>query len=537
MRNYLIIISAIMVLWVAAATNARYSGGTGEPNDPYRIATPEDLNDIGNYEEDWDKHFILVNDVNLAQYTGTQFNIISTVWNNAFTGVFDGNDHKIWNFTWTSDDQNNVGLFGWVGIGGQIKNLGMENVDVNAVNGHSVGGLVGINGGEITNCYSKGKVSGTPYYLGGLVGWNFRGTITNCYSNGSVRGEGAGGLVGYNYMGTINNCYSTVSVSGGLFVGGLVGTHQDGLITNCYSICSVLGISNVGGLVGFNYIGTIENCYSSTAISGDGEVGGLVGGNLGMVNNCYSTGSVSARGSVGGLVGENEEGTVTNCYSTGEVSGGRDSVGGLIGVNFDTITNCYSAGNVTGSRWVGGLVGTNSGAINACYSTGNVDGNDCVGGLVGWNEVGTIRNCYSSGSITGVSCVGGIIGKNGGGCQPLCPGWIYNCYSVGRVTGSSNVGGLVGVHIVGEVGDSFWDKQASGQSTSGGGTPKSTVEMQTKNTFRDACWDFVEIWGIGEHQTYPFLQTEPAGDSNHDKKVDLTDLAILASHWLDGTPP
>jgi hypothetical protein len=56
--------------------STRYSGGTGQPNDPYRIATAEDLNDIGNYAEDWDKHFILINDVNLAEFTGTQFNII-----------------------------------------------------------------------------------------------------------------------------------------------------------------------------------------------------------------------------------------------------------------------------------------------------------------------------------------------------------------------------------------------------------------------------------------------------------------------------
>jgi hypothetical protein len=57
------------------------------------------------------------------------------------------------------------------------------------------------------------------------------------------------------------------------------------------------------------------------------------------------------------------------------------------------------------------------------------------------------------------------------------------------------------------------------------------------STFTDAGWDFVEIWGIGENQTYPFLRTEPAGDSNHDKKVDLLDLAILASHWLQGAGP
>jgi hypothetical protein len=95
----------------------------------------------------------------------------------------------------------------------------------------------------------------------------------------------------------------------------------------------------------------------------------------------------------------------------------------------------------------------------------------------------------------------------------------------------------VGYDYFGTVTASFWDIDTSGQLTSAGGTGKTTAEMKTKSTFTDAGWDFVEIWDIGENQTYPFLRTEPAGDSNHDKKVDLTDLAILASHWLDGTTP
>lgn len=81
---------------------------------------------------------------------------------------------------------------------------------------------------------------------------------------------------------------------------------------------------------------------------------------------------------------------------------------------------------------------------------------------------------------------------------------------------------------------SFWDVETSDCNTSAGGTGKTTAEMQTISTFTDAGWDFVEIWGIGENQTYPFLRTDPAGDSNHDKKADLVDLAILASHWLEG---
>jgi len=59
--------------------------------------------------------------------------------------------------------------------------------------------------------------------------------------------------------------------------------------------------------------------------------------------------------------------------------------------------------------------------------------------------------------------------------------------------------------------------------------------MKRQSTFTDAGWDFIEIWHIGENQTYPFLRTHLAGDIDHDDIVNFYDLLILASHWLEGT--
>lgn len=329
--------------------STRYSGGIGEPNDPYRIATPQDLNDIGNYEEDWCKYFILVNDVNLAGYTGTQFNIIGNE-GSPFTGVFDGNDHKIWNFTWNSTDSRpGIGLFGYVDLGGQIKNLGMENVDVHNPDGWYVGGLVGYNGGMIDHCYSAGSVRG-HWCVGGLVGNNDSGKVTECYSTGSVLG--------------------------GEYVGGLAGSNRSfpfpkANITNCYSTSSVIGFYSVGGLIG-------EIVTSSSWPS---------------ISNCYS------RGIVGGMTS-----------------------GGLIGSN-DDLTD-----------------------VLAC----------------------------------------------------------------------------------------FWDVETSDCNTSAGGMPKTTAEMKTESTFTSAGWDFIDVWDIGENQTYPFLRTYLAGDINHDGVVDFRDLVYLGGDWLSG---
>jgi hypothetical protein len=244
-------------------TPAKYSGGTGEPNDPYRIATAEDLNDIGNHKRDWSRQFILVNDINLAEFAGTQFNIIANG-TTKFTGVFDGNDHRIWNFTWNSTGRDGIGLFGYMGSGSQIKNLGMENVNVQAGNGWYVSGLAARNEGTITNCCSTGEVSG-QMYVSGLVGFNY-GAIVSCCSTGDVLGNySVGGLAGGN-SGTVTSCYSTCSVTGEYFVGGLVGDHV-GVVTSCYSTGGILGTGGqVGGLVGRNY-GTVGTSFWDTQTS------------------------------------------------------------------------------------------------------------------------------------------------------------------------------------------------------------------------------------------------------------------------------
>ena len=204
-----------------------------------------------------------------------------------------------------------------------------------------------------------------------------------------------------------------------------------------------------------------------------------------------------------------------------------------MGLNYGTIRNCHSTCSVSGENNVGGLTATNSGGtITNCYSTGNISGNGNVGGLVGWNDdAGMIKNCYSVGGVSGSVCVGGLVG-----CHD--DGTIRNCYSTGSVLGSNYVGGLTGlVNNYTYVSASFWDIETSDRKSSAGGVGKTTAEMKTMSTFTEAGWDFIEIWGIGENQTYPYLLTGPAGDFNYDKKVDLFDLAILASHWLEATTP
>jgi hypothetical protein len=243
---------------------AKYSGGTGEPNDPYKIATAADLMLLGETPEDYDKHFILTVDIDMdpnlsrrkvfdraviAPSTGV---VEGRIQRTTFSGVFNGYDHKISNLTFHSTGQTamKVGLFGWVADpNAEIMNLGLFNPHVYAEEIFCAGPLVDFLGGNLRNCYvAGGGITGLNDYIGGIVGDN-NGKIVDCYSTCTVAGDhNIGGLAGGN-SGRMTNCYSTGSVTGRRDVGGLVG-YNASLIANCYSVGLVNGDENVGGLVG-----------------------------------------------------------------------------------------------------------------------------------------------------------------------------------------------------------------------------------------------------------------------------------------------
>jgi hypothetical protein len=48
---------------------AQYGGGSGTAYDPYQIWTVEQMNAIGDYQEDWDKCFVSVSNINMAGFS------------------------------------------------------------------------------------------------------------------------------------------------------------------------------------------------------------------------------------------------------------------------------------------------------------------------------------------------------------------------------------------------------------------------------------------------------------------------------------
>ena len=445
-RKILVIAGIIFCLFSLAF--AKYSGGTGEPNNPYLIATPNDVNAIGLEPGDWNKYFKMTADINWLDFGGQaareigDYNISQPWTGIPFSGVFDGSGHQISNWCDSSNMSFCTSLFGRVaGPNAIIKNIRFINSWTN--------GPVLVNRLEATvdNCWVE---DGNVFGEGGLVGDNY-GLIQNSYSQVIIHGDQPGALVRMN-MGTIRNCSAAGKVTGDYCVGGLTAWSS----------------------------GTVEDSYAVCIVDGNNAVGGLVGMNKGNVSRCFTAGTVSGQFMTGGLTGDNHPGhTISDSYSFCTVSG-DDRIGGLTGYNMGTISNCYSTGSVSGSQYIGGLVG---------YSK------------------------YNSANIS-------------------------NCYSAGAVNGTSDVGGLVGYNYNGTTNASFWDVNTSGQTISAGGTGKTTAEMKTLSTFASAGWDFSYTdgdeadWFI-QIDEYPILvwQISPA-DIYTDGRNNFRDFTIFAQYWM-----
>ncbi len=299
--------------------------GTGYADDPFIIASIEDILEFRNNSTLRIGYYRMENDIDLTGTTYTEAFIPET-----FNGIFNGNGHSISNLT-IAANLDNIGLFST--LYGSINNLALINND--------------IGGGS---------------FVGGMVGYSNYSIISNSYTTGTVNGSNyVGGLAGDAYK--ISNCYTTGTVNGSYYVGGLIG--NVGVISNCHTIGAAIGISYVGGLAGYG--GVISSSYTTGPVNGWTHVGGLAGDG-GVISSSYATGSVYGNNLVGGLVGGSDYGynEISNSYATGNVTGSGDYIGGLIGNNYrSTISSSYAAGMVTGSNNVGGL--TFGGTTSASY--------------------------------------------------------------------------------------------------------------------------------------------------------------------------
>ena len=381
----------------------RYAIGTGQPDDPYQINTVEEFINIGFYPGDWDRCFVLTNDIDLQEVESNDILPIGTP-GTPFMGFFDGNDYTISNFQCFSDTESYIGVFGSIGPivppyglfglfrtilhdpndAGSIMNLNLENVQVLAY--CCGGGLAGYNSGIISNCSVTGHIMTVWKNAGGLFGCN-AGEVTECNAECNIKSEGvAGGLIGHN-EGPVTACSFNGSVEP-------TGTNS---------------LSCAGGLIGDNY-DIVKSCHFKGTVTGGYNTGGLIAFNEGTVIDCSASGNVTGTWNVGGLIGKNGFRnpiirSFSNCFVTGETK-----VGGLVGDNVGEISNCYATGSVNGIEYVAGLTWTCSESIVSCYSSCTVAGQQNITGLVG----GVNRDNVSS-SFWDIETSGQIMSTGGTG--------------------------------------------------------------------------------------------------------------------------
>jgi len=388
----------------------------------------------------------------------------------AFSGTFDGLGHTVSNLTIKLPLVNYVGLFGSIGAGSVVQNIGLVGGGV--IGDEFVGGLAGASAGMVRNSYVTGGVSGTAGIVGGLVGLN-DGTVSNSYATGSVSGgNGVGGLVGLSIGGAIYGSLATGSVSG---------TNND-----------------VGGLAGAS-TGPISNSSATGSVSGNGPyIGGLVGLNGGPISNSNATGNVNGSTYVGGLVGVNAaSASITSSYATGNVSGTGGRIGGLAGMSAGAVSNAYATGSVSGPTDVGGLVGLTYGStLSNSYSTGTVTGVSNTGGLVGDNQFGTISTSYWNTSAN--PTLPGVGGGTVTGATGL---------TTAQMQTATNFAGFIFTVTPGAVGNNW-------------------VMVDTDGTLNNA--------GGASGATFPMLSSEYSTVITNAHQLQLIAMALGASYTLGG---
>ena len=314
MRKFTLLIALLITNSVVFG----FSGGTGVSGDPWLVSNATELNDV---RLNLTAHYKQTADIDISSYPNWSKIGTTTTAGTNFTGTYDGDGHKITGLSITSTSSTGNGLFGVVGSGGVVKNLGVSGT-INSSH-HWSGLLVGYNyGGTVQNCSSSGSVTSSVNNEGGLIGYS-SGTITKSYTSASVNATGS----------------SSANIGG--FVGG-TGTASSN-ISECYATGNVTNSSTntLGGLATGGFIGmavaSISNCYSTGNVtcSSGAYAGGFIGktGASGSIThtytNCYSTGLVTCLSSPGGFLGWFLSASVSGNHYNTQTSGTSNTIGGV----------------------------------------------------------------------------------------------------------------------------------------------------------------------------------------------------------------
>ncbi|AQT67273.1 Immunoglobulin A1 protease precursor [Anaerohalosphaera lusitana] len=302
-------------LTVVNSPAGTYEGGSGTAEDPFLIADADQLDSVGNYPEDYDKHFEVIDDIDLSKRSYSEALIApdgsgsSGFQGTAFTGSFDGKGHVIEGLTIRTpfDSSDYLGFFGRCETA-QLKNIFLEDCVIAARSTNTKIGCLSASNyvTTVSNCHVKGRIFGddSVSYVGGLIGISQTGgSMYNCSFEGLIKvrndSNTIGGLVGGCVNYTLNKCRADVNLqtsSSCNYVGGLIGQCVYGYnIRRCYAEGELKSrySDRVGGLMGSMNSYSLTNCYSAMDIStyntSSTSLGGLIGQgtNLDPFDACF----------------------------------------------------------------------------------------------------------------------------------------------------------------------------------------------------------------------------------------------------------
>lgn len=377
---------------------------------------------------------------------------------------------------------------------GKANTAASDNITTGAANVlDTVGGIVGLNNGEVNGCsvpkitlqvMGASGLSDSQTYaeklksassVGGIAGRN-NSTITSCYV---ATGEGGGSIITarYGFVGGVagaNNGSISSSGSGAEEVTALVKQVGDWFTAGSTNdMITTLKGDTYNSLKGVDTVST--NKYNNVYTTGLSQNDLLVG----LRGTTATTGKSS--GYLGGVAGFNTvNGTITRAatgkwFVYGDNTTDESKIGGMIGMNEATgevklLVNCAAVRrftrtggkndddtthrNIKKIAYVGGVIGVQQNTTNdkwvirECVNLGTVfdSGSNYIGGIIAsWlKNGGTIEKSFNFGSLStntnsggGSGTVGGIVGFFD---QPTPGGTanILSCQNHGDILSSGN---------------------------------------------------------------------------------------------------
>ena len=518
-----------------------FDGHAGTIGDPYPLNQSNFLdayNRISNSSVSQIKYFTLTSDINISALSIADFHhsavnsaayLFSAEGSNpsAVNFVIDGeyvdpNDnltkcHRIYsnsNSVLDASGYRYFALFGFMNENCVVKNIVIENINVNLMNA-AAGSLVAFkNKGTIQNV-SINNCSMTVSGSTANTDWNISGEQYSYLDNNSNTGNDiypGFAAVAVDHRGSFSNVSVEnfrLSVSNAShYIGGVVaqnrGTSLSGAAVNGLRITATAANAYIGGVCAYNVYDangrTITNAvvdlpghYYNTELAitqtyggqiyGGRYVGGLVGKNDGTLSNSLiegSFGTVSTPSAEAydmcGIIRSDDDPNAVSYYYGGAVAGGSGTVSRVTVQNLGFFMSLVS---LEQPCYFGGIVATAAaaGSVVGCVSTGSFASSAyssvChAGGVIAYAPAnaaaGTLSNCYTLFRIQnkGHYLTGAVIGFGGTAAA------VSNCYW------SSEISGCVTAYVIPNTSDSSIIETISDRSMDLNGSSRAVVSRR-----------------------------------------------------------